>query len=142
MKAQRGLLSAYRILLYLYPPAFRQRFAQEMLAVAEAAEATEWPLIFGDTSVAIVRCWLEGSPSTTAARSNAFLPIPGSPIRGSAIIHGLVVSLVLISGFCYASYRWPPPCPNQKQILTPLVAPAPAGVNAPGSRRLTQVRAK
>ena len=55
MSARLCLLWAYRCLLQLYPPAFRKRFAVEMLELAEAAEPREWPLIFGDTSVAIVR---------------------------------------------------------------------------------------
>jgi hypothetical protein len=61
MNIRRGLLGTYRLLLQLYPPEFRKRFAPEMLELAEAAEAREWPLIFGDTSVAIIRCWTEGS---------------------------------------------------------------------------------
>ena len=124
MKSQRGLLGAYRILLQLYPSAFRRRFAAEMMEVAEAAAPAEWPLIFGDTSVAIVRCWLEGSRPTAALEPHGYLSVSGSPVRGFALIHGLVVSIVLIAGFCYASYRWPPPCPNQRQILTPIVGPS------------------
>jgi hypothetical protein len=52
MSTRLCLLWAYRCLLQLYPPAFRKRFAVEMLELAEAAEPREWPLIFGDTSVA------------------------------------------------------------------------------------------
>ncbi|MGA7907635.1 MAG: hypothetical protein WCA16_09545 [Candidatus Sulfotelmatobacter sp.] len=61
MTARGGVLLGYRVLLQLYPAAFRKRFAPEMLQVAEAAEPAEWPLIFGDTGVAIVRCWMEGT---------------------------------------------------------------------------------
>lgn len=134
-----SVLFAYSLLLRLYPSAFRQRFGTEMLQLAEAAEPAEWPLIFGDTGAAIVRSWLEGSPSTAAlAEPNAYLAIGGSPVRGSALVHGLVISIVLIAGFCYASYRWPPPCPNQKQILTPIVGSPQAPVNSPQSRRTAQ----
>jgi hypothetical protein len=60
------LLRVYRRLLQLYTPAFRKRFAVEMPELAEAAEPREWPLIFGDSSVVIVRCWLQpaGTSST------------------------------------------------------------------------------
>jgi hypothetical protein len=72
MTAQRCLLGAYRVLLQFYPPAFRRRFAEEMLELAEAAELGEWPLIFGDTSVGIVRCWMDGGRVASAvAEPNA-----------------------------------------------------------------------
>jgi hypothetical protein len=70
MSLRRCLLSTYRLLLLLYPYAFRQRFAPEMLELAEAAEADEWPLIFSDTSLAIVRCWLK-PPATSSTLAPA-----------------------------------------------------------------------
>ena len=70
MRVRRCLLCAYRLLLQLYPSAFRKRFAPEMLELAEAAETTEWPLIFGDTSVAIIRSWAEAAAThSTATRA-------------------------------------------------------------------------
>jgi len=59
MNTRLCLLRAYRCLLQLYPPGFRKRVAVEMLELAEAAEPNEWALIFGDTGLAIVRCWLQ-----------------------------------------------------------------------------------
>jgi hypothetical protein len=43
MKIQSCLLFVYRLMLVCYPPSFRKRFAPEMLELAAAAEATEWP---------------------------------------------------------------------------------------------------
>ena len=83
MTTQRSFLFGYRLLLQLYPDAFRRRFASEMLELAEAAEPTEWPLIFGDTSVAIIRCWFEGTRSAAViAEPNAYLSLGGPPFAG------------------------------------------------------------
>src|SRR5437588_10460312 len=123
MNLQRGFLHAYRILLQLYPPAFRKRFAPEMLQLAEAAEPAEWPLILADTSVAIARCWLEGTHSTAVlAEPNAYLSLGESSLRPSVLLQGLVLSLAVIAGLCYVSYRWTPSYPPC-QRLTHLVAP-------------------
>jgi hypothetical protein len=108
MSTRRCLLCIYRILLWLYPATFRKRFAAEMLEFAEAAEPKEWPLIFGDTSVAIVRSWLAGSPSTVAAvEPDAYLSLGGSSIRGWGLLQGLVLSIAIIGGLWYANYRVP-----------------------------------
>jgi hypothetical protein len=112
MKAQRSFLLGYRLLLQLYPAAFRRRFASEMLELAEAATPTEWPLIFGDTSAAIIRCWLEGSPSTAVvAQPNAYRSLGGSPVGALPLLQGFVLSTAIIVGLCYVSYRWPPSYP-------------------------------
>jgi hypothetical protein len=55
MSTRLCLLWAYRCLLQLYPPAFRKRFAVEMLESAEAAEpSSPWckDLNFGSASAA------------------------------------------------------------------------------------------
>src|SRR5207245_3361588 len=104
MKAQRSLLLGYRLLLQLYPAAFRRRFASEMLELAEAAKPTEWPLIFSDTSVAIIRCWFEGTRSTAVlAEPNAYLSLGESPVSGLELIQGLVLSIAIIVGVCYVN---------------------------------------
>jgi hypothetical protein len=99
------LLWAYRFLLQLYPPAFRERFAPEMLELVEAAEPAEWPLIFGDTSVAIVRCWLgpaATSSTVVPAGQDAYLALGGSALTALRLLQGLVLSTAIIVGLCYA----------------------------------------
>lgn len=124
MNIRSCLLYPYRILLAFYPPSFRRRFASEMLELAAAAETSEWPLIFGDTSVGVVRCWLEGTHSSSAlAESNAYMPLRGSPIRASVFIPGLILSIVIVAGWSYINYQWPPPCPNGVHIVTGVVDP-------------------
>jgi len=104
MSMRLGLLWAYRFLLQLYPPAFRKRFATEMLESAEAAEPAEWPLIFGDTSVAIVRCWLEPAATRSAALpagQDAYLALGESGLSAARLFQGLVLSTAIIVGLCY-----------------------------------------
>jgi hypothetical protein len=133
MNIQRGLLGTYRLLLKFYPAAFRQRFAPEMMELAEAAEPGEWPLIFGDTSVAIVRCWFEGSPSTAAlAEPNPYIALGGSSASSFGL--GFVLSTAVLAGLLYAGYRWPPPCQSTKPILTNIVGPPQARASAATAR--------
>jgi len=104
MSRQRCLVSAYRILLQLYPPAFRKRFAKEMLELAEAAEPGEWAFILGDTSVGIVRCWLEGSRSTAAAAEPyAYISLGGSSVWRWGLLQGFVLTIAILIGLCYFS---------------------------------------
>ena len=124
MNIRKCFLYAYRILLVLYPSSFRKRFAPEMLELAASAEITEWPLIFGDTSVAIVRCWVQGPPSTAALpEPNAYVPLRESPIGAFVLLPGLLLSILIIAGFSYVNYKWPPPCPNGVHIVTRVVDP-------------------
>jgi hypothetical protein len=125
MNIQSCLLYAYRLLLGFYPPSFRRRFAPEMLELAAAAEPTEWPLIFGDTSVAIVRCWLQGTHSTAAlAEANAYVPLRESPISASMFLPGLVLSIVIVAGLSYVNYKWPPPCAQGVHVVIRVVDPS------------------
>lgn len=104
MIMQLCLLYAYRFLLNLYPPAFRKRFALEMLELVEAAEPTEWPLIFGDTSLAIVRCWLEPraiNSRIVPAGRDTYLALGESALTASRLFQGLVLSLAIILGLSY-----------------------------------------
>jgi hypothetical protein len=102
---QRWLLYIYHALLLFYPASFRNRFAAEMIECAEAAEPSEWPLIFADTSLGVVRCWLEGSPSTaTAIEPNAYLSLGESPVRSLGFLPGFVLSIALLIGLCYFSH--------------------------------------
>ena len=132
MSMQRGLLLAYGFLLQLYPQAFRRRFGEEMLEVAEAAEPGEWPLIFGDTSVAILRCWWEGSPSTAAVVDpDAYLAIGETRPSASRLLPGLAISIAIIVGMVYSGYRWPPPCQRSRTVLTRIVEPIPPSTPDP-----------
>jgi hypothetical protein len=127
MNIRTCLLYAYRILLVFYPPSFRKRYAPEMLELAAAADPAEWPLIFGDTSIGIVRCWLEGTHSTpAAAEPNAYVPLKQAPISAFVLVPGLVLSIVIIAGFSYVNYKWPPPCPNGVHVVTRVVDPGTA----------------
>jgi hypothetical protein len=104
MTRRRCLLGTYRLLLQLYPPAFRERFGQEMLEIAEDAEPGEWPLIFGDTSLGVVRCWLEGSASTAAVTEpHAYIPLGGAPVWRRGLVVGFVLSMAIFVGLCYFS---------------------------------------
>jgi hypothetical protein len=121
MSIRRCLLCIYRVLLRLYPAAFRKRFATEMLQLAEAAEPNEWPLIFGDTSVAIVRCWLQGTGSMAVlAEPGAYLAIGESPVRSWGLLQGFVLSIAMIGCVCYAIYKTP--CCPQCTVTTSVSA--------------------
>ena len=120
MTLRRCFLCAYRGLLRLYPPAFRTRFAAEMLELAEVAELSEWPLIFGDTGITILRCWLDPAAirsKALAAEPHAYLSLGASPISSFGLLRGFALSIVLILGLtCISSLRYwelppsSPPC--------------------------------
>ena len=104
MSMRLCLLFAYRFLLQLYPAAFRRRFAPEMLELAESAETAEWPLIFGDTSVGIMRCWLDPSATSStvvADGPDAYLALGESALPASRLFQGLVLTIAIILGLCY-----------------------------------------
>jgi hypothetical protein len=104
MNLRRGLLLTYRFLLAFYPAAFRERFAGEMLEVAEEAEPGEWPLILGDTGLGIVRCWFEGTHSTPAlTEPNSYLALGGLPMRRLGLLPGFILSIAILVGLCYFS---------------------------------------
>ncbi|HKW17781.1 MAG TPA: hypothetical protein VJO35_09760 [Terriglobales bacterium] len=111
MNPRAWMLGAYSILLRLYPESFRERFGEEMLQVAGAAEPAEWPFIFGDTGVAIARCWIEGTHSTVpTAPEDAYVPLGGTSVRASGLLPGLVLSVLVVAGLFYASFGGPSPC--------------------------------
>lgn len=133
MRIQRCVLRAYGLLLRMYPSAFRKRFASEMLELVDAAESREWPLIFADTSVAIVRCWFEGSPSTAATTEpNAYLSLGGSSLRNMGL--GFVLSTAIVAGLAYMGYRSSPPCSGTSSVLTQTAPPEAAAATAAASR--------
>jgi hypothetical protein len=106
VRVRRSLLRAYRGLLRLYPPAFRKRFAGEMLELAEAAEPGEWALIFGDTSVTIIRRWVEAAatrPTAMPVEPNGYLALGESPLTAFRLFQGFALAIVMILGLCYVS---------------------------------------
>ena len=122
MNMRRCLLFSYRILLATYPPTFRRRFAAEMLELASSAELSEWPLIFGDTGLAIVRCWLETASTDGAVEPDAthgylFSSLGKSALPASRLLQGLVLSTVIGLSLCYfvsLGYR---PSPDRNPSL-------------------------
>ena len=124
MNLRPGFLFAYRLLLQLYPPAFKQRFGPEMFELAEASELTDWPLIFGDTTVGIVRCWVEGTHSAgVLTEPNAYVPVGGSPVKAFGLLQGLLLTVAILAGVAYVNHRWPPPCPNSLFPDPPVTTP-------------------
>ena len=105
MNMRQSLLFSYQLLLATYPPAFRRRFAAEMLELASSAELSEWPLIFGDTGLAIVRCWLQTAPADAAVEpAHGYLALGKSALPASRLLQGLVLSTVIgLSLFYFAS---------------------------------------
>jgi hypothetical protein len=116
-------LRVYALLLRFYPQAFRERFAPEMMQIAESIAISEWPLVFSDTSIAIVRCWIEGSNVTTVpGELNAYVPVGEFRLNVSGLLPGAVLSLLIMAGVGYINYRWPPACPKTEHLLTHIVA--------------------
>jgi hypothetical protein len=117
MNMRRCLLFSYRILLATYPPAFRRRFAAEMLELASSAERSEWPLIFRDTGLAIVRCWLETAPTDAdepdAAHGYLFSSLGKSALPASRLLQGLVLSTVIGLSLCYFGSLGDRPSPDR-----------------------------
>src|SRR3989442_10948585 len=71
------LRSLYRWLLYLHPPAFRQRFAEEMLWIFDEAAATHGVLgLFADGLVSLLRQWIVRPESWHAPLAAAIAPAP------------------------------------------------------------------
>ena len=73
--------------------------------MAEAAEPREWPLIFGDTTVAIVRCWLQPARTSSTlvpAGQDAYLALAGFGLTALRLLQGLLLSTAIIVGLCYA----------------------------------------
>lgn len=106
MKLQGCFRCAYRSLLWLYPGDFRNRFAAEMLQLAEAAKPTEWPLIFGDTCLAILRSWFEEAivgATVQAAGPDGFPAIGQRRLPALRLIQGFVLSIALILVADYVS---------------------------------------
>ncbi|MCU1317518.1 MAG: hypothetical protein JWN63_2840 [Candidatus Acidoferrum typicum] len=112
--------SLYRWLLYLHPPAFRQRFAEEMLWIFDEAAATHGVLrLFADGFVSLLRQWVvrpeswnlpvalavpqaSAGPSTFLAWEHFEVPQYSLPlyrwIQGGVVTLGLLSAVWLMAG--------------------------------------------
>ena len=133
MNMRQCLLFSYQLLLATYPPAFRRRFAAEMLELASSAELSEWPLIFRDTGLAIVRCWLETSPRDAAVAPDAahgylFSSLGKSALPASRLLQGLVLSTAIGLSLFYFASLGDRPSPDRNPSLC--VQSAQTGVSS------------
>lgn len=111
--------SLYRCALRLHPPAFRKRFADEMLSIFDQADGNPAALKFLlDAVLSLSRQWAlrhefwhEASPS--AAPTPVFDGVPSfssiTPFRprSAALLNGLVLSLAVFCLTCFAiRYSW------------------------------------
>jgi D-alanyl-D-alanine carboxypeptidase len=77
--AQPMSRSLYRLLLRLHPPAFRERFAAEMLWIFDEAAATQGvPPLFADAFVSLLRQWTVRPESWHMPLAAAVPPAAGS----------------------------------------------------------------
>lgn len=113
------LRSLYRCALHLHPPAFRRRFADEMLSIFDQAQGTASALkLLLDALFSLSRQWTLRPEfwedlSPAASPQPAFDGIPSfytiSPFRprSAAVINGLVLSLAIFCMTCFAiRYSW------------------------------------
>lgn len=105
MKLQCVLLSAYSALLHLYPSTFKERFAAEMLEVAQAAEAADLPFFFCDTTASVLQTWLEVATTgaTAPADPDGYLALGESRLTAARLGQGFVLSVALLLAACYIS---------------------------------------
>lgn len=121
MNLQRCMLAAYAALLRFYPAPFREHFGQEMLQVAEESGSSDWPFIFGDTAVGVVRCWIEGTRSKASVEQpNAYVAVGGSGVNAFRLVPGVVLSVLIVAGVFYASLGRPVPCSKSVKAVISL----------------------
>jgi len=107
----------YRCVLHLHPPAFRKRFADEMLSIFEDTAKTSDALkLLADGVVSLVRQWTmrsefwhEISPTHQPAPDGipSFYSLDPFRPRAGAVIHGLVLSTAVFCLTCFAiRYSW------------------------------------
>ena len=113
------LRSLYRCALHLHPPAFRQRFGDEMLAIFDQAHGTASALkLLLDALFSLSRQWTlrpefwhdlspAASPQPASDGIPSFHTISPLRPRSSAVINGLVLSLAVFCMTCFAiRYSW------------------------------------
>ena len=114
--------SVYRLLVQLHPPAFRQRFAEEMMSTFEEAAPNQSVLgLFFDGFVSLTRQWLfrpglwRVPVPETAFASSAHLPLfawerinvssTGLPV--SRWMQGGCISVAMLTGVCVMASQAP-----------------------------------
>lgn len=106
MTIRPTLLFAYRQILRLYPAHFRERFGEEMMEIADAAEFSDWPVIFGDTSITIARSWMRSSalrPVAAGTVAGQYLSIGESPVNPAKLLQGLGIATIVVLLACCLS---------------------------------------
>jgi len=119
MSTRLCLLWAYRCFLQLYPRRSENVLRLRCWSWQKQPKLGNGPLIFGDTSVAIVRCWLQpaGTSSTVVpAGQNAYLVLGESELTAWRLLQGLVLSTAIIVGLCYAGSLGNPELPKCHSI--------------------------
>ena len=113
------LRSLYRCALLLHPPAFRRRFADEMLSIFDQAHGTASALkLLLDALFSLSRQWTlrpefwqglspAASPQAASDGIPSFYTISPFRPRSSAVMNGLVLSLAIFCMTCFAiRYSW------------------------------------
>lgn len=111
------LRSLYRCALHLHPPAFRRRFADEMLSIFDQAHGTASALkLLLDALFSLSRQWTlrpefwqDHSPASQPALDGipSFYTISPFRPRSAALMNGLVISLAVFCMTCFAiRYSW------------------------------------
>src|SRR5215470_1927554 len=111
MRFRSFLLRCYRALLQLYPENFKTQFAAEMLEIAEAARIDEWRLIVTDTSIGILRSWMQWftDDATQAMDRNGYFRVEVGRLPLFRLLQGFLVSGVIIVGYvCWSPLFWHP----------------------------------
>lgn len=95
-RCARGL---YRLLLLLHPPAFRERFAGEMLWIFDQSVTDSGTLrVMGDGCVSLVTQWM-ATDTVPQANTGSFRIMPTSSLSAVRITQATAIALVLTLGF-------------------------------------------
>lgn len=111
------LATLYRGVIRLHPPAFRERFGDEMVSIFERAQGARTALLLLDALVSLIRQWglrsefchsLDPPPARPALDGvPTFSSIDPFRPRSAAVIEGLVLSITLFCLTCFAiRYSW------------------------------------
>jgi hypothetical protein len=95
-RCARGL---YRLLLFLHPPAFRERFAGEMLWIFDQSVMDGDTLrVMGDGCVSLVTQWM-ATDTVPQANPGSFRSVPTGSLSAMRVTQATAVALLLTLGF-------------------------------------------